>query len=164
MPTPPRRWPMEVEAERDGALQAATEATQLLQSAQATLDTARAKIQSNQSLTTILLADTDRAVADATTRMERIKRHLAVARATPLNGRWPMVATKQRDDADEAADQALGLLHKAQEHIGHARAKVATNPGLGEAMIADVGMFQAKALTQAERIMRLLTEAGIGRD
>lgn len=140
------------------------EAILLLQTAQEMLDTARAKAQVNISLATVLLADTDRAIADATTRMERVKRFIAIARARPLGGRWPMIATKQRDDVEAAADFAAELLLQAQEHLGQARHKLATNPGLSEAIIADGARFQAKALTYIERMARLLTEAGFGRD
>jgi hypothetical protein len=164
MPTQPRRWPTEVEMERDEALRAANEATSLLQKAQETIDSARSKVQQHQSLAAVLLADTDRAAADAATRMERIMRFIAVARARPLAGRWPMVATRQRDDVENAADSAIALLSKAESHIANARAKLHTNPSLGEAMIADAASNIARTLTQTERITRLLTEAGIGRE
>lgn len=136
----------------------------MLQKAQETLDTARAKIHQHQSLATVLLADTDRAVADAATRMERIMRFIAVARARPLAGRWPMVATRQRDDVEGAANMTVTLLMHAQTHIAQARTKLHTNPSLGEAIIADIASATARALTQTERIARLLTEAGIGRE
>jgi hypothetical protein len=164
MPTQPRRWPTEVEIERDEALRAANEAISLLQKAQETTDSARSKAHQHQSLSAVLLADTERAVADAATRMERIMRYIMVARARPLAGRWPMVATRQRDDVESGADAALSLLSQAQTHITQARAKLNTNPSLAEAMIADVASGIARALTQVERISRLLTEAGIGRD
>ncbi|MBC8074620.1 MAG: hypothetical protein H7Y32_00970 [Chloroflexales bacterium] len=150
--------------ERDEALRAANEAIVLLQRAQETLDTARAKVHQHQSLATVLLADTDRAVADAATRMERIMRFIAVARARAIVGRWPMVATRQRDEAENAADTASALLTQAQTHIAQAKAKLHTNPSLGEAIIADVASSTARSLTQTERIARLLTEAGIGRE
>lgn len=150
--------------ERDEALRAANEAILLLQRAQETLDTARAKVHQHQSLATVLLADTDRAVADAATRMERIMRFIAVARARTIVGRWPMVATRQRDEAESAADTASALLTQAQTHIAQAKAKLHTNPSLGEAIIADVASSTARSLTQTERIARLLTEAGIGRE
>lgn len=75
-----------------------------------------------------------------------------------------MVATRQRDDTEDSATSAIALLTQSQEFLLQARGKVQSNPGLSEAMIADVANFQAKALTQAERITRLLTEASIGRD
>lgn len=164
MPTPPRRWPSEVEREREEALQAATEAIQQLQTAQQLLDTARSKLQGNQSLATVLLADSDRMAADALTRLERILRCMSLARARPLSGRWPQVATKQRDDIEESAGTGVVLVTQALDGLGRARSKIQTNPGLSEAIVADVASNQARALAQSERIARLLTEAGLGRD
>jgi hypothetical protein len=164
MPTIPRRWPSEVEPEREQAVQAASEAALCLQEAQGKMDSARGKVHSNQSLATILLADSDRLVADAMTRMERMLRFMAIAGARPLNSRWPMGVVRQRDDAHTAGELALDLLLKAQFSLGQAREKAISNPSLAEAIIADSASLQARALTQAERIARLLTEAGIGRD
>ena len=164
MPTQPRRWPIEVEIQREEALLAASEAILLLQKAQETIDAARAKVHQHPSLALVLLADCDRAVADAATRMERIMRFLAVARSRPLAGRWPMVATRQRDDVEGAAEVATGLLSQSEKHITHARTKLQNNPSLGEALIAEAASSIARSLTQNERIVRLLTEAGIGRE
>lgn len=164
MPTIPRRWPTEVENERSEALLAAKEAIQKLQQAQTSLDTARSKINLNQGLSTVLMADTERYVADAMSRTERIKRHMALARSNPISGRWPMVVSKQREEIEEATDLAGNLLNEAQELLGQAIPRVNANPGLSEAIAADIARLIARALTSAERIVRLLIEVGIGRD
>lgn len=164
MPTIPRRWPFEVEEERENAIQAANEATLSLLQAQSILDSARTKLVLNQGLALVLLADTDRYLADAATRTERIRRYLAIARGKPVTGRWPMGALRQREDAEESLELACALLMKAEQKLEHARDRIAHNPSLVEAIIADVSTLQARALTQVERFVRLLTEAGIGRE
>lgn len=164
MPTIPRRWPAEVESDREGALQAAHEASGQLQRAQELLDSTRLKVNTNQTLAVVLLTDTGRFLADALTRMERVQRHLAVAKATPFEGRWPMVVSKQRDEAEESARLAAELLTQAQHSVLEVRSKVQTNVALSEAILADIAQLQARAMTQVERMFRLLTEAGIGRD
>ncbi len=164
MPTIPRRWPFEVEEERESAIQAASEATQSLLQAQSILDNARTKLALNQGLALVLLADTDRYLADSATRTERIRRHLAIARGKPVIGRWPMVALRQREDAEGSLEMACTLLVKAEQKLELARDRIAQNPALVEAIIADVSTLQARALTQLERFGRLLTEAGIGRE
>jgi hypothetical protein len=164
MPTIPRRWPFEVEEERENAIQAANEATLSLLQAQSILDSARTRLALNQGLALVLLADTDRYLADAATRTERIRRHMALAKGKPVNGRWPMVALRQREDAEGSLDLACDLLVKAGQKLEHARDRIAQNPALVEAIIADVSTLQARALTQMERFGRLLTEAGIGRE
>lgn len=164
MPTIPRRWPTEVENERSEALQAAKEAIQRLQQAQASLDTARSKINLNQGLSTVLMADTERYVADATSRIERIKRHMALARANPISGRWPMVVSKQREEIEETTNTAGDLLNQAQDLLGQAIPRVNANPSLSEAIAADISRLIARAISQAERVTRLLIEVGIGRD
>ncbi len=164
MPTVPRRWPVEVESEREQILQASTEATHYLQEAQEKTDTARAKVHTNPSLALVLLADADRFTSDAMTCLERIQRFIALSRARPITGRWPIGAAKQRDDSYGAADSATRLLLKAQEKISQSRDKVHYNPSLAETLIVDTARLQAKALTLAERIVRLMIEAAIGRD
>lgn len=164
MPTIPRRWPTEVESERVEALQAAMDAAMYLRKAQKTLDSTRSNIHSNVNLAMIMLADTDRFIADAMTCMERIKRFMLVARSSPIEGRWPMGITKQRDDIEKAIEAAIDLLNKVQHNLGLVRDKVTINPGLGEAIVADISGFQARAGTLAERAVRLLTEVGIGRE
>ncbi len=164
MPTIPRRWPSEAEDERESAIAAASETTLSLLQAQGALDSARAKLILNQGLALVLLADTDRYLADAATRTERVRRHLAVARGKPISGRWPMVALRQREDAEGCLEAACDLLVKAEQKLEHARDRIAQNPALAEAMIVDVSTLQARAITQMERFARILTEAGIGRD
>jgi hypothetical protein len=153
-----------VESEREEAIRAADEAAQLLQRGQATLDGARLKVGGNQSLALVLVTDTERYLSDAMTRAERVRRFLAVARGKPITGRWPMVAAKQRDDAEEALDRAAALLDDAEAAMPRLREKVAHNPALAEAIIADTSLKLARALNRMERIVRLLTEAGIGRE
>ncbi len=164
MPTIPRRWPFEVEEERERAIQAASEATLSLLQAQSILDNARTKLILNQGLALVLLADTDRYLANSATRTERIRRYLAIARGKPISGRWPMVALRQREEAEGSLDLACDLLVRAEQKLEHARDRISQNPALAEAIIADVSTLQARALTQMERFVRLLTEAGIGRE
>jgi hypothetical protein len=164
MPTIPRRWPLEAESEREAAIQAADEAVQILQRAQTTLDSARARVHGNQSLTFVLVTDTERYVSDALTRADRVARFLSMARAKPIHGRWPMVASKQREDAETALQQASEFLGALEQVLRPLREKINTNPILGEAIIADAALLLARALNRLERVVRLLTEAGIGRD
>lgn len=164
MPTIPRRWPFEVESEREEAIRAAESAAETLLKAQTTLDSARSKLQPNQRLSLVLITDTERYLSDTMTRTERLRRFLAVARGKPINGRWPMGASKQREDAEEALDQATDLLAEADRGLLPLRDKITSNPALSEAIIADLALLMARALNRIERIVRLLTEAGIGRD
>ncbi len=153
-----------MESEREEAIRAADEAAQLLQQAQATLDGARSKVVMNQALALVLVTDTERYLSDAMTRAERVRRFLAVARGKPINGRWPMVASKQREDAEVALEQAGAILDDADSAMLSLRDKVTNNPALAEAIIADTSLKLARALNRVERVIRLLTEAGIGRD
>jgi hypothetical protein len=96
--------------------------------------------------------------------LERIQRFIALSRAKPISGRWPIGAAKQRDDTYVSAESATKLLIKAQEKISQARDKVHYNPSLAETLIVDAARLQAKSLTLAERIARLMIEAAIGRE
>lgn len=87
-----------------------------------------------------------------------------MARAKPIHGRWPMVASKQREDAETALQQASEFLGALEQVLRPLREKINTNPTLGEAIIADAALLLARALNRLERVVRLLTEAGIGRD
>lgn len=118
----------------------------------------------NQGLALVLVTDTERYLSDAMTRAERVRRFLAVARGKPINGRWPMVASKQREDAEVALEQAGAILEDADSAMLPLRDKVTNNPALAEAIIADTSLKLARALNRVERVVRLLTEAGIGRD
>lgn len=153
-----------MESEREAAIKAAEEAVQILQRAQATLDAARTKIYGNQSLALVLVTDTERYVSDAQTRADRVARFLALARGKPITGRWPMVASKQREDAEAALNRAVDLLGDVEMVLRPVREKLATNPALGEAIIADAALLLARALNRIERVVRLLTEAGMGRE
>ncbi|NTU82603.1 MAG: hypothetical protein HGA45_25080 [Chloroflexales bacterium] len=164
MPTIPRRWPFEVESEREEAIRSADEAAQMLQRAQTALDVARAKVNANQGLALVLITDTERYLSDALSRTERVRRFLSVARGKPINGRWPQVAARQREEAEEALVQAVATLDEAERSLQTLRDKIAKNPALSEAIIADLALLLARALNRIERIVRLLTEAGIGRD
>ncbi len=164
MPTIPRRWPAEVEEERIQALGTTNEATQSLQTALEKLDHAREKLNLNPGLVIILLADADRHVADAMTRTERIRRYMVLAKAKPIDGRWPMGIVRQRDEIEASANGVLDLLDQVHDLSVEARTKVNVNPVLAEAALADMAQMQARSLTLAERMGRLLVEAGIGRD
>ncbi|PDW03516.1 hypothetical protein [Candidatus Viridilinea mediisalina] len=163
MSTTPRRWPNEVENEREGAMRFADEATHILQRAQTTLDGARAKVGANQNLALVLITDTERYLSDALARTERVRRFIAVAKGKPINGRWPQVATRQRDEAEEYLERAINSLDEAEASIRPLRDKIAKNPALCEAIIADLALLLSRAITRIERVVRLLTEGGLGR-
>lgn len=164
MATTPRRWPLDLEHERDQILQEAIAAAQSLLEAQRKTDTARGKISSNPSLAIVFLSEADRSTSDALAGLERMQRCLTVCKGKSISGRWPSVATRQRDDASEAAQRATALLNSAQENMSHALEKVQSNPSLAEVVIVDIARTQAKALVLTERIARLMTEASIGRE
>lgn len=145
-------------------LQAASEAGQSLQQAQQTLDTTRARLSANQRLSRVLIADTDRWLTDALTRTERIRRYMAMAKSKPLAGRWPMGVVKQRDDADSALLTTVTQIEASITQLAQVREHVESNPALAEVILADVTLAAARALTANERMIRLLTEAGLGRD
>jgi hypothetical protein len=163
MATPPRRWPAELEQEREETLQAAISAAHYLLEAQTKTDSARSKISANPSLAILLLSEADRMTTDALARMERIQRCLAVCKGKAVRGRWPSAATRQRDDSFQAAQQANELLIDAQEKFSRAMEKMQHNPGLTDVLIVDAARAQARALAFAERIARLMTEAAFGR-
>lgn len=164
MPTIPRRWPSEVETERLEAIRMAEESLQILELAQSTLDAARQRLNNNQSLALILVTDIQRYLSDALARVERVRRYLALARGKAISGRWPQGVTKQRDDAERALETAGELLDAAELKLETLREKVSNNPALSEAIIADVALNLARARTWIERMVRLLIEAGLGRE
>lgn len=164
MPTPPRRWPLELESERTLSLDEAMAASQYLLDSQQKMDTARCKVASNPSLALLLLSEADRSSSDALARLERLQRNLIVCRGKPITGRWPSVAAGQRDDAWEAAQSATNLICSAQEDLARAMDKMQGNPSLAEVVIVDGARKQAKSLVLTERIARLMTEAAMGRD
>ncbi len=164
MATTPRRWPSEVETEREQIFQEATRAARHLVQVQKLTDTARDKLQANPSLATIQLSEADRSTSDAQASLERIQRCLAVCRGKSIAGRWPIVARDQREEATATAMQATDALTGAQRAINEAIDKLPHNPALVETMIIDITRAQARALMLAERIARLMTEAAMGRD
>ncbi|MFV9504730.1 MAG: hypothetical protein AB4911_09215 [Oscillochloridaceae bacterium umkhey_bin13] len=153
-----------MESEREDAIRATEEAAQILQRAQVTLDGARAKVNQNQGLALVLITDTERYLSDALTRTERIRRFLALARGKPINGRWPQGATRQREEAEESLERAIAALDEADAGLRPLRDKISKNPALSEAIIADLALLLARALNRLERMIRVLTEAGIGRE
>ncbi len=136
----------------------------MVQLAQSTLDTARMKMGGNQGLALVLITDTERYASDALTRAERVRRFLTVARGKPVNGRWPQVATRQREEAEEALGRAITTLDEAEQGLRPLREKITKNPALSEAIIADLALLLSQALKRVERVVSVLTEAGIGRD
>lgn len=136
----------------------------MLQRAQSTLDGARAKVNANQGLALVLITDTERYLSDALSRTERIRRFLSVARGKPISGRWPQVVSRQREEAEESLERAIATLNDAERGLQTLRDKLAKNPALSEAIIADLSLLIARALNRIERALRLLTEAGLGRD
>lgn len=164
MPTIPKRWPRELEAEREDTEKTALQVVQLLTDARAKADTAREKIISNPDLTVTLLADVERLTFDARALLERTQRFLTVCKRTPLEGRWPSVAARQRDDALLDAQEAATCLSDAQHALTRARDRIRTNPGLTEVALADVTYNQARTLLHTERIARLMAEATLGRE
>lgn len=164
MPTPPRRWPIELERERDETIQEAAAAAQCLIEAKEKTDSARTRINTNPSLAIFLLSEADRSMSDALASLERIQRSLSICKGTAIKGRWPNVATRQRDEAIAAAQTATSLLSSAEETIIRATEKVQSNPGLSEIVVVDIARTQARAMVLIERIARLMTEATMGRD
>jgi hypothetical protein len=164
MATPPRRWPTELEQEREQTLHEATTAAAYLLKAQRMTDEARSKFNSNVNLATVQLSEVERSTFDALACLERIQRNLAVCKGKEIDGRWPIVATRQRDDSLQAAQTATDELIKAQDTIARAVTRLPTNASLVETMAIDIARSQARALMLAERIARLMTEAAIGRD
>jgi hypothetical protein len=164
MATTPRRWPLEVEEERDQTFQEAMHAAKHLTEAQHKVDNARSKVHANPSLAIVLLSEADRLTSNALACLERIQRCLTVCRGKAINGRWPSVATRQRDDAGQAAETAINLLTAAQETTAQAMEKMQNNPSLAEVAVVNVARSQARSLVMAERIARLMTEASIGRE
>lgn len=136
----------------------------MLQRAQTTLDGARAKVNANQGLALVLITDTERFLSDALSRTERVRRFLSVARGKQISGRWPQVASRQREEAEESLERAITVLDEAERGLPSLRDKLAKNPALSEAIIADLSLLIARALNRVERALRLLTEAGIGRE
>lgn len=153
-----------METEREEAIRSANDAAQMLQRSQATLDAARAKLGGNQGLALVLVTDTERYVSDGLTRAERVRRSLSIARGKPVNGRWPQVASRQREEAEETLAQAILTLEQAEDGLRPLREKISSNPALSEAIIADLSLLLAKTLKRIERVVSLLVEAGIGRE
>lgn len=135
-----------------------------MQEAQQKVDQARTKMYKNTNVASILLDDAARLGVDAQTQLEQIQMYISLARATPLKSRWGVGAASKREDSEQAAKSANGLLEKVLAQIELAQGKIERNPDLGEAIIARVAQWQAQALSYVARLQRLLTEASIGRD
>lgn len=164
MPTIPRRWPTELETERVELIRVADEAVQHIQQARSTLEEVRAELGRNVHLARVLIVTAERAVYDALTCTERMRRYLAVVRGAEIHGRWPMTAARQRDDSEQALDRAAQSLEEAQDLFETLRQSYLANFTLAEAVLADMTLALARARRSIEQMVRLLTEAAIGRD
>lgn len=164
MPTLPRRWPIEADQERESLIQITNETIQSLQRAQEKLDGARQRIGSNEMLATICLADSERHIADALSRVERLRRVFSETRAKRIEGRWPMGVNRQREEVEAAVDRAALVLEQVFEQNDLVRKRMRQNPLLGETIIADTSLAVARTIIQFERGVRVLTEAGLGRE
>lgn len=122
------------------------------------------RVNGNQSLAQVLITDTKRHLSDALTRADRVARYLSLARGKPIQGRWPIGVSKQREEAEAALETAVNQLEETEQALRPLREKLTTNPALSEAIIADAALMLARALNRIERVTRLLTEAGIGRE
>lgn len=163
MPTPPRRWPIELEEERTLSLEEAGAASECLNEALSRLDSARSAIVTNLALTRLLLSEADRCAADTQAHLERIQRALVLSRGKSIHGRWPSVAASQRDDAWGAAQAAATLIASAQEDLATALERLQASPLAAEPAMLEAARKQARALALLERIARLMTEAAMGR-
>lgn len=163
VPTIQRCWPHDLEAERALTEQTATEAAQLLHTAQEALDQATARLTRNPDRTLVLLADVDRLLYDAWARLERIQRYLAQCKRKPVNGRWPSVAARQRDDALLDARNATDMLAEVQLQLTQACEELRRDPVQAQSTLTDVAYGQVRTLMLLERVARLMTEAAVGR-
>ncbi len=146
-------------------IRVADEAVQHIQQARNTLEEVRAELGRNIHLGRVLIATAERAVYDALTCTERMRRYLAIVRGAEINGRWPMTAARQRDDSEQALDRAARSLEEAQDLFEELRRSYYTsNFTLAEAILADITLALARARRSIEQMVRLLTEAAIGRD
>ncbi|MDN5270622.1 hypothetical protein QTO31_01415 [Chloroflexus sp. MS-CIW-1] len=164
MPTIPRRWPTELETERVELIRIAEEAAQHILQARSTLDEVRNELSRNPHLCRILIVTAERAVCDALTCTERMRRYLVIVRGTEIHGRWPMVAARQRDDSEHALAEAIQNLEAAQDLFPTLRQNHQSNFLLAEAVLADMTLALARARRSIEQMVRFLTEAAIGRD
>lgn len=140
------------------------QAAQMLQLAQGALDDARTRIGTNQALARVLSTDAERYISDGLLRIERTRRFLTLARTKSVSGRWPQVATRQREDVEAELDAALRMLEEAEQQMRPLRDKIESNPPLAEAIAADAALVTSRALRRVERVVRTLTEGGIGRE
>ncbi|WP_287905880.1 hypothetical protein [Chloroflexus sp.] len=164
MPTIPRRWPTELETERVELIRVADEAVQYIQQARSTLEQASPELSRNIHLARVMLVTAERAVYDALTCIERMRRYLAIVRGADISGRWPMVAARQRDDSEHALERAAQSLEEVQDLFERLRPTYPSNLTLAEAILADMTLALARARRSIEQMVRLLTEAAIGRD
>ncbi|MCS6888812.1 MAG: hypothetical protein NZQ09_11430, partial [Chloroflexus sp.] len=73
-------------------------------------------------------------------------------------------AARQRDDSEQALDRATQSLEEAQDLFEALRQSYQSNFTLAEAILADMTLALARARRSIEQMVRLLTEAAIGRD
>ncbi|MEF3274122.1 MAG: hypothetical protein K6356_06920 [Chloroflexus sp.] len=164
MPTIPRRWPTELENERVALIRVADEAVQHIQQARSTLDKVCAELGRNIHLARVLIVMAERTVYDALACAEQMRRYLAIVRGADISGRWPMTAARQRDDSEHALERAMQSLEEAQALFEALRDSYHSNFELAEAVLADMTLALARARRSIEQMVRLLTEAAIGRE
>ncbi|WP_322814741.1 hypothetical protein [Chloroflexus sp.] len=145
-------------------IRVAEEAAQAILQARSTLDEVRAELGRNVHLCRVLIVTAERAVYDALADLERMRRHMAVVRGAEIDGRWPMVAARQRDESEHALEQAQTCLEEAQDLFATLRQSYLANFMLAEAVLADMTLALARARRALEQVVRLLTEAAIGRE
>ncbi len=106
----------------------------------------------------------ERTVYDALACAEQMRRYLAIVRGADISGRWPMTAARQRDDSEHALERAMQSLEEAQALFEALRDSYHSNFELAEAVLADMTLALARARRSIEQMVRLLTEAAIGRE
>ncbi len=124
----------------------------------------RSELGRNTHLCRVLIVTAERAVCDALTCTERMRRYLVIVRGAEIHGRWPMVAARQRDDSEHALADAIHSLEEAQGLFPTLRQNYQSNFILAEAVLADMTLALARTRRSIEQMVRLLTEAAIGRD
>ncbi len=142
----------------------ADEAIRYIQQARNALEQARLELGRNVHLARVMIVTAERFLYDALTCGERMRRYLAIARGKEIRGRWPMVAARQRDDSEQALERAVQSLDEAQDLCEQLRQHQQSNFTLAEVILADLMLALARAQRSIEQMVRLLTEAALGRD
>ncbi len=142
----------------------ADEAIRHIQQARNALEQARLELGRNVHLARVMIVTAERFLYDALTCGERMRRYLAIARGKEIRGRWPMVAARQRDDSEQALERAVQSLDEAQDLCEQLRQHQQSNFTLAEVILADLMLALARAQRSIEQMVRLLTEAALGRD